>query len=568
MLEQPGLVRALELLAAEGSESAYRGALAEALLELMDERGGLVTREDLHAYRGRWVEPVEIAYSGTRFFTRGDLSGVPETLARLPVLAGLSPAERALALVGTLDGRPGNGHTTSLTTVDPDGNACVLTTSLGLGSGDFLPGLDLHLNSMLGESDLIRGPLEPGERMGSMMAPSLALDPGGLVLAIGAAGGTRLRSALVQVAGGILDEGLDPQDAVSRPRLHAAARIVQLEPGFDADVARTLEAAGYDVRVWPQQHHYFGGVSAVARTGRGRRSATKRGRRDAASALIDASRRSCSRFHKVRKLARTIRRFRHLLLAKPPPEAAAQPAFARRPGRSLRPAPPRSRTLPRRASAATARARAAGRRDRPRSRAGTPRRAAPPRRSAGSSRSRWLHDGRLRHRRRCRAQGRAAPGRPAGSRSETPACLRVRRRRPPGPRPRAARPSRRAARSISPARSRSRIRLEETPFDEWDGADVEAQAAEQREIAAASTAEAKVGSGDDHLGSEWPQEGLDERLRLELRKLQVEVDHQGVDDARFRDQLEAPLEGRQELDLVAEGDARMRVEGDDRRRQA
>jgi len=32
----------------------------------------------------------------------------------------------------------------------------VLTTSLGLGSGDWLPGLDLHLNSMLGESDLIR----------------------------------------------------------------------------------------------------------------------------------------------------------------------------------------------------------------------------------------------------------------------------------------------------------------------------------------------------------------------------------------------------------------------------
>ena len=266
-LDQPGLVRALELLAVEGPQGVYRGALGEALLELMDERGGLVTRQDLLAYRARWSEPVEAAYSGTRFFTRGDLSGVPETLPRLPVLAGLSPGERALALVETLDGRPDNGHTTSLTTVDPDGNACVLTTSLGLGSGDFLPGLDLHLNSMLGESDLIRGPLEPGERMGSMMAPSLALDSNGLVLALGAAGGSRLRSALVQVAAGILDERLDPQEAVSRPRLHAAAGIVQLEPGFDPDVARTLEEAGYEVRAWPEQHHYFGGVSAVARTG-------------------------------------------------------------------------------------------------------------------------------------------------------------------------------------------------------------------------------------------------------------------------------------------------------------
>jgi gamma-glutamyltranspeptidase / glutathione hydrolase len=266
-LEQPGLVRALELLADEGPEGAYRGALGEAFLELMGERGGLVSREDLLAYRARWSEPVEVAYSGTRFFTRGDLSGVPETLLRLPVLVGLSPSARALALVETLDGPPGGGHTTSLTTVDPDGNACVLTTSLGLGSGDFLPGLDLHLNSMLGETDLIRGSLEPGERMGSMMAPSLALDPGGLVLALGAAGGARLRSALVQVAAGILDEGLDPEDAVSRPRLHTAAGIVQLEPGFDADVARTLEERAYEVRAWPEQHHYFGGVSAVARTG-------------------------------------------------------------------------------------------------------------------------------------------------------------------------------------------------------------------------------------------------------------------------------------------------------------
>ena len=167
-----------------------------------------------------------------------------------------------------LDGDPaGDGHTTTLTAVDAEGNACVLTTSLGLGSGDFLPGLDLHLNSMLGETDLIRGPLEPGERMGSMMAPSVALDREGLVLALGAAGGTRLRSALVQVAAGILDEGLYPQAAVSRPRLHPAAGLVQLEPGFDADVTAALEEAGYEVRAWPAQHHYFGGVSAVARAG-------------------------------------------------------------------------------------------------------------------------------------------------------------------------------------------------------------------------------------------------------------------------------------------------------------
>jgi gamma-glutamyltranspeptidase/glutathione hydrolase len=266
-LEQPGLVRALELLAEEGPRSFYDGSLADALLELMDERGGLVTRADLEAYEARWTEPVEVGYAGTRLFTRAGLSALPQALSRLPRLRGLSPAERGLALVRALDAPGPEGHTTNLVAADSDGNVCVLTTSLGLGSGDFLPGLDLHLNSMLGEADLIHELLEPGDRMGSMMAPSLALGPEGLALAAGAAGGTRLRSALVQVAAGILDEGLEPQEAVSQPRLHPASGLVHLEPGFPDEVPRALEDAGFELRAWPARHHYFGGVSVVTRTG-------------------------------------------------------------------------------------------------------------------------------------------------------------------------------------------------------------------------------------------------------------------------------------------------------------
>jgi gamma-glutamyltranspeptidase / glutathione hydrolase len=266
-LEQPGLVRALELLAEEGPRSFYDGLLADALLELMDERGGLVTRADLQAYAAVWTEPVESEYAGTRFLSRAGLSALPEAFSRLPRLRGLSPAERALTLARSLDGAGPESHTTNLVTTDADGNACVLTTSLGLGSGDFLPGLDLHLNSMLGEAELIRGALEPGDRMGSMMAPSLAFDAEGLTFAAGAAGGTRLRSALVQVTAGVLDEGLDPQEAVSQPRLHPAAGLVHLEPGFPEEVLVALADAGLEVRAWPARHHYFGGVSVVTRNG-------------------------------------------------------------------------------------------------------------------------------------------------------------------------------------------------------------------------------------------------------------------------------------------------------------
>jgi gamma-glutamyltranspeptidase/glutathione hydrolase len=266
-LEQPGLVAALELVRSEGAACVYRGSLAEALLVLLDERGGALTRDDLDAYHAAWSDAVAAPFRGLRFQTREGLSSVPAALARLPRLRGLGEPERVRALLDALDDDGVEGHTTNLVAADRDGNVCVLTTSLGLGSGDFLPGLDLHLNSMLGEADLVRGRLEPGERMGSMMAPSIAADGDGPALALGSAGGTRLRTALVGVAAGILDEGLEPQAAVDRPRVHRAGTTVNAEPGVDEGALGALEASGHTVRRWPDRHHYFGGVSLITRTG-------------------------------------------------------------------------------------------------------------------------------------------------------------------------------------------------------------------------------------------------------------------------------------------------------------
>jgi gamma-glutamyltranspeptidase / glutathione hydrolase len=272
-LEQPGLARALELVRDEGACTFYTGSIAEALVALMDERAGPVGVDDLQAYEPAWREPLEATYLGRRVLTRGGLSNLVNTLSALPTIRGMSPAERAVTLAAVLEARPYTGHgerigdTTNLVTVDQDGNACVLTTSLGLGSGDFLPGLDIHLNSMLGEVDLQIEPLVPGTRMESMMSPTLVLDGDGLELAAGAAGGTRLRPALAQILSGILDEGLALQDAVDRPRLHSAGEIVRIEPGFEEEAFTALEEAGYDVRRFSTIHHYFGGVSLIGRSG-------------------------------------------------------------------------------------------------------------------------------------------------------------------------------------------------------------------------------------------------------------------------------------------------------------
>jgi gamma-glutamyltranspeptidase/glutathione hydrolase len=270
-LEQPGLVRMLEAVADEGAQTFYEGTMAEALLALMEERGGLVTRDDLHAYDVRWLEPLEGEWAGVRVQTRPGLSLLVETLTVLPPLRGASPAGRALALARFLVAPPYSGEaeqdTTNLVTADRDGNACALTTSLGLGSGDFLPGFDVHLNSMLGEVDLLVVEHHPGRRMQSMMSPTVVYDDEAIVLVAGAAGGTRLRPALVQVLSGVVEDGLAPQEAVDRPRLHSTGEVVHLEPGFEEEAAAALEAAGYDVRRWSALHHYFGGVSLIARSG-------------------------------------------------------------------------------------------------------------------------------------------------------------------------------------------------------------------------------------------------------------------------------------------------------------
>src|SRR4029077_8655963 len=125
---------ALGALAADGAVDAYRGTIAESLLALARERDVLVTRDDLQSYAARWSEPVEVPYLGVQFFMRDGLSGVAPALRRLPGLRGVSSSGRALALVAALDGGAGaETHTTNLVAVDAEGNACVLTTSLGLG---------------------------------------------------------------------------------------------------------------------------------------------------------------------------------------------------------------------------------------------------------------------------------------------------------------------------------------------------------------------------------------------------------------------------------------------------
>src|SRR5688572_13308483 len=191
LLHQPGLVETLDALADEGAQSVYRGSLAEALLAV-DGIG--FTWEELRAYSPLRADPVVVEYRGRRVATRGGLSGIPELLPRLPELRGLTETARVLALVEALESpAEGGEHTTNMVAVDAHGRACVLTHSLGVGAGAWVPGFDLQLNNLLGEAEIVFGEPAPGDHLQSRMAPSLVFDQEGLELALGAAGSTRLR---------------------------------------------------------------------------------------------------------------------------------------------------------------------------------------------------------------------------------------------------------------------------------------------------------------------------------------------------------------------------------------
>ena len=125
--------------------------------------------------------------------------------------------------------------------VDAHGRACVLTHSLGVGAGVWLPGFDTQLNNLLGESDIAFGDPQPGDHLESRMAPTLVFDANGLELAIGSAGATRLRTALATVLAAILDEGLDAETAVGLPRVHPTLEVVDAEPGVDEAALTALE---------------------------------------------------------------------------------------------------------------------------------------------------------------------------------------------------------------------------------------------------------------------------------------------------------------------------------------
>ncbi len=143
------------------------------------------------------------------------------------------------------------GETTHLSVVDKDGNAVALTqtNSSVWGSGGFAAGFFLNDSGFRFTDQNISAPSRrPWRIRQTTISPTIVLKGSAVDLVIGAPGGGRIPTEVLQVMVYILDYGLDPLEAVRMPRIFPSAgnTRVQLAHGFPPQLLQEIRARGYE----------------------------------------------------------------------------------------------------------------------------------------------------------------------------------------------------------------------------------------------------------------------------------------------------------------------------------
>ncbi len=305
ILNNPLCAEFIDSIAEDRGERFYHGEISAAIDRDMKECGGLLSRADLAAYRVAERKPLKVAYRDYQLLTAPTPS-VGGTLIALSIalLEKAGPYQgswgegeqlvRTLKLMQQVENLRADGittpkalevfledrqmaaeaaeplrmfsrGTTHISIADRFGNCASMTCSNGEGSGYFAPGTGVMLNNMMGEDDLHPEGFHSspsGQRVGSMMSPSLLVKGGETCLVIGSGGSKRIRTAVSQVMSQIVDFNRPLKTAVEAPRLYWDGDVAQIEPGFSDEAVATL-ADQVGLNIWERKNVYFGGVHAV-----------------------------------------------------------------------------------------------------------------------------------------------------------------------------------------------------------------------------------------------------------------------------------------------------------------
>jgi gamma-glutamyltranspeptidase/glutathione hydrolase len=290
----PELAATLRRIAADGPSAFYEGETAAAISSVTWLEDG-----DLASFRPRWVEPLSVPYRGH------EVLELPPPTQGVAALEGLGLLERSspslssqircmqLALEDARDrvcdgadvsdlvspeyldrrraAAPASvaeppGGTVYLCAVDADRMAVSFIQSNyeGFGSGLVAPGTGVALQNR-GACFVVSGAVEPGRRPYHTIIPGLLLRDGALLGPFGVMGGFLQAQAHLQLVSAIVDDGLDPQAALERPRFMIDGDVVRLEEGLwerDADLGRLGIATVRETNTG-----YFGGGQAILVSG-------------------------------------------------------------------------------------------------------------------------------------------------------------------------------------------------------------------------------------------------------------------------------------------------------------
>ena len=168
-------------------------------------------------------------------------------------------------------------QTTHYSVVDPEGNAVSVTTTLndGMGSRVTVEGLGFLLNDEMDDFaskqgvpnmfGLIQGPANavgPRKRPLSAMTPTIVTKDGKLFLVLGSPGGPTIITTVANVLMGVVDYGMNIQEAVNAPRFHNQWLPDELRVervGISPDTIKLLEEKGYTVK----KRGYWGDAECI-----------------------------------------------------------------------------------------------------------------------------------------------------------------------------------------------------------------------------------------------------------------------------------------------------------------
>jgi gamma-glutamyltranspeptidase / glutathione hydrolase len=322
LLQQPDLAASLRAIAADGADTFYRGDLAQRIADGMAQVGGWITADDLAAHRTDRREPIETGYRGLRvvgqppvsqghvlleelaiaegidlramgwgsveqihtmveikklaFADRdamaGDPRAVPFAVEELLESAFIAQRRRAIAGRAAERVEPAAlpADTTYLAVVDRDGNAVSLIESVfsAFGSATIVPGTGILLNNRLSGFSL--DPLSPnvlaaGKRPVHTLNTVIVLDGSTPRFVYGTPGRHAQVQTNFQLGVGLIDHGLDVQDAIEAPRwYHDSGRTLQVEARFPEQVRKGLAAKGHELQLLGDWAEITGGAQAVA----------------------------------------------------------------------------------------------------------------------------------------------------------------------------------------------------------------------------------------------------------------------------------------------------------------